>query len=126
MGGALSVPKKIEAVVGSTGTTINLYNEALSVASGVIDQSVISYTVPIGRTFYLMLVEFSGENIANWSIFVDNIKIGVKRTYFGNSLWGDFFFKNLPVPEGVKIELKVANFRPDPADFEGRILGVLE
>lgn len=117
---ALSVPK-----ASTSKPRTNVFGEVSAVASGAT-VSVVTHTVPVGKTFLLELVEFSGENIADYELFVDGVKQAKKRTYFSGALSGEFFFGALTVTSGKVIDLKVENFRPSSADFEGRILGVTQ
>ena len=121
----LSVPKRLEAALSPDKDSRNIFNKIFSVASGAT-ASIVSFTVPGGKIFFLDLVEFGGENIANYELFIGNSVEAKKRTYFSGPISGEFFFNSFIVDENIKIELKIQNFRPDTADFEGRILGVLD
>jgi len=108
---------------------ISIYNQASSVAIGAT-QTIVSYTVPAGKTFFVRRVEFSGQNVATYRVQIDSIDIALKRTWFNGNLSDDFNFNfndeaNLSVTENSTISLVVNNFRPMIADFEGRIQGVL-
>jgi len=103
---------------------VNIFNAISSVASGATND-IVTYTVPVGKTFALELVEFSGENIANYIIYVDTDIVAYRRTWFGGSISGEFTFEGYRIAAGKVITLKVNNFRPSSADFEGRILGGL-
>jgi hypothetical protein len=125
MGDGLGVPKQFRLGPGAAGANVNEFNEITNVASGST-LVVVQYTVPPTKTFFLTQVEFSGENIATYEVYINNIRKGKKDTYFSGALYDDFFFNNLEVAAGIKIELRVTHDRPDTADFAGRILGGLE
>ena len=108
---------------------INVYNEISSVAIGST-QTIISYTVPPGRTLFVRRIEFSGKNVATYHVTVDTVNIATKRTWFNGNLSDEFNFNfngeaNLTVIENSVLSLTVENFRPMTSDFEGRIQGVL-
>lgn len=113
---------------GASGTAINTYGTAASVASSAT-VTVVSFTVPVGKVFLLERVEFAGENIANYEVQVDGSPIAKKRTWFGGDISGEFMFDS---PSGAPprytagqvIRLRIENFRPSTADFEARIQGV--
>lgn len=117
-----SVPKTFKLGPGAAGSNKNIYDTAGSVASGS-SQNIVTYTVPAGKKFFLSIVEFGGQNIANFEFLLDNVIEAKKRTWFNGPFFGEFFFNNLELSAGQKIDLKVENFRPTVADFEGRILG---
>jgi len=119
---ATSVPKQVQS--GALSNT-NVFNEVTDVASGAT-VTVVTFTVPVGKKLLLSLIEFSGENIAEYEVFIDSSTEGKKLTYFSGPLAGDFFFNNLEISTGIVIELKVRNFRPETADFTGRILGTVQ
>lgn len=104
-------------------TTINVYNEILSVASGA-SPVVVSYTVPTGKKLYLNAISFSGDNIATYTILNDSIEIAKQRTYF-NEYNGNVSFGGLVINEGSKIDVVVNNYRDSISDFNGNIQGVL-
>jgi len=118
-----SVPKKVS--VGVEGEVTNIQGSVSSVASAAT-VSIVSFTVPVDKVFFLSLVEFNGNNIADYEVFRDATKLARKCSYFGAPLYGEFFFDALRFIEGEKVELKVTNFRPEVGDFDGRILGRLD
>ena len=90
----------------------------------------MSYTVPVGKKFFLQLVEVSGENIAVYDIFKDAAQIARRRTWWTGGFNTDFSFVKtnclgVLFSAGEKVELKVEHSRTMTADFEGRITGVL-
>lgn len=121
--GPLSVPKKVS--VGVEGEVLNIYNEISSIPVGGT-ANIVTYTVPVGKVFFLLLAEFSGENIAVYTVFRDTAEEAKRRTHFGGDLTGEFYFNNLPILAGEQIKISVENFRDSPANFDGRILGTLD
>ena len=113
------VPKKS---ITQAPITINVFNDINALASGATN-AIVTYTVPSGKTFALELVEFSGENIANYRIYIDSTKVAERRTWFGGDLSGEFIFRGYRVQQDKVITLEVNNFRSTTGDFEGRIVG---
>lgn len=120
---ALSVPKRFSLTPGGGGPITNVFDEVGPVASSTTT-TVVEYTVPTGKTFFLALVEFSGENIATYEVYIDGVRKRKKNTYFGGPLFGDFWFRELEVSAGKKIELRVVHDRPESGLFSGTIMGV--
>lgn len=116
-------PLLVELTDGNFGDKINQYDE-ITLASGNT-ATIVQYTVPASKTLNLELIEFSGENIARFFIEIDGVKEAQKRTYFASNYSGEFLFNKLRVDENILIRLRVENFRPSTANFDGRILGEL-
>lgn len=118
---AIPIPVTFDANT-SNAVVKNFYGEALSVATSVLT-SIVSHTVPVGKTFELNYIEVSGGNIAKFTVLRDTATIGKKVTY-----WCDFNqefkFGGLEFAAGEKIEVKVIHERSASADFEARINGV--
>ena len=118
-----SQPKRVSLSPGIGGANLNVYDEKNAVASGV-EITIVEYTVPVGKDFYLTLAEYFGENVADYKLLIDNNKEADKSTYY-TRYEGEFFFHNLPIAAGIKIELKARHLSSDPCSFKGRILGRL-
>lgn len=97
------------------------YGESLGVVSG-ITQTLVAFTAT--DDCLLQKVSFSGGNIAEFELIVDNSTIDKYRTYWCN-FNGTFNFTEgnggMSILAGQVIEVKVYNFRPLPADFNARI-----
>lgn len=113
----------VNASLGTGGTVVNVYNESNSIASGAT-VAINTYTVPVGKTSTLQIIEVGGQNIAIYDIYVNSSKIARKRTYFGGSLSSNINFyegSGLVLNTGDVLQIQVTNFRPTTADFESRI-----
>jgi len=120
----------LSALGGGSGEVTNTFGLVTSVAAST-STSVVSFTVPVGKEFFLQHIEASGTNIAQYDVFMDAARIARKRTFFGGAFNTEFFFvqtnnKGLKFIAGEKVELKVEHFRSMVGDFEGRIVGILE
>ena len=107
------------------GPVRTIYNTALSVATGTT-VDLLTYTVPIGKTAYLLLTDVSGTNIATYDIFLNGIQIARKRTYFGGPisevfLFGETLASAVPIAASTQVKVRVNNYRPTVADFEARL-----
>jgi len=121
---ATSVPKILGGggIPPASTDTINFFNSVSSVASSNLT-TILTRTVPVGKTLYLSAIEFGGENIARYDVIIDGNLEGRRRTYFSGPLSDEFFFDRFRVTEGKVVELKVYHERPEVGDFEGRIIG---
>ena len=111
--------------VNTDQTTINLYGEYPGLVSGV-EQVIVSYAVPTGVTARLQRVEFSGEQIAHYRIYINGICMSSRRTHHGSGLTDEFTYiggseEGLPLLAGQLVELTTLHNRPGTGDFEGRL-----
>ena len=111
-----------------TDTSQNIFSQASFVIAG-LTTVITNYTVPVGQTFFLNEVECSGENIAWYTVWINAVIQASQRTYFGD-LNAKFNFRHdlkrgLSLPAGTSIQVKVLHERPQPCNFEARILGVV-
>lgn len=123
-----SIPVYITS--GATGKEFtNTFNTVNSVPSGS-ETLLVQYTVPLDKVFLINQAVGTGENIALFRLYIDNILVAISRTYFGGELnsaikfvdGSDGGFKLL---SGQLIKLTVEHNRPFVANFEGRLNGVL-
>lgn len=104
---------------GSGGVTTSTFNEVLAVVGG-ITTLVVTYTAAMGDL--LQKVAYSGTNIAEYELVINGITQDKERTYFGNSLNGEFDFNaGLVLMVGDVVEVFVIHMRPSVGDFNARI-----
>lgn len=110
----------INVVVTESGfTEKNLFDEVTGVVSGITTE-IISYTA-IANT-KLISCNFSGTNIAMYSLYIGGNLSAKKYTYW-SSLNDQFNFENgLPINLGDVISIEVVHMRPDPGNFNANIL----
>ena len=104
---------------------INLYGEYSGLVSGV-EQVIVSYAVPTGIEARLQRVEFSGEQIAHYRIYIGGIVQSSRRTHHGSGLTDEFTYvggseEGLPLLAGQLVELTALHNRPGTGNFEGRL-----
>ena len=105
------------------GEGINLYAEANSVA-GLSTITVLTYVVPAGKTFRLSMLDFSGENVAEYILDVNSSTQFKYRTYY-TQFNGSAEFSALEYVEGDTIKIIVENKGNSVADFNANIQGRL-
>ena len=114
----------VKVSLGAAGELKNIYTEITAVVSGVLS-TIVSYVAPIGKTSYLQKVEFSGSNIATYTVLVNSAVQSKKRTYFGGALNDGVLFTDsgngLPLIVGDIVTVKVIHNRPTVGDFEARL-----
>lgn len=111
----------INVVVNNgTGKVLeNHYGEVTNIVNGVTTL-IISYLASPNDS--LQKVEFSGTNIAEYELVIDGLTQDKKRTYFGNSLNGNFDFNDgLTILVGQLVEIYVIHNRSMVGDFNARI-----
>jgi hypothetical protein len=103
----------------------SFFNEVAAIASGATT-TLVSYTVPAGKTAILERIDTSGENVARYDILVNSVLFDTKRTMFGSDLNADFDYTT-GSPDGLIfiagdiIKVQVLHSRPMAATFEARI-----
>ena len=105
----------------------NVFGQALAVPTAT-PTTLVTYIVPLGKEFALLRVLCSGENVATYEVLVDGVVQGLQRTYFGADLNTEFDFSALEdfgfrLTQGQVVTVRVTHDRPDPANFEARIMG---
>lgn len=99
------------------------FDEALAVPAAV-ETTILSYTVGVGETLFLDGIEVSGENIAEYTVYIAATKRQVKRTW-----WADFNasfkFEGSKIAAGTVIEVKVEHNSNMVGNFEATLLGSL-
>lgn len=116
---------------GTSGTQQSLYDEVAGIPGGVTTD-IISYTVPSGKSFYLARIEVSGDNVATYTVLINNVVNSTQRSYFGAPLNLMFDYSDaspqggFQVTTGLNIKVQVTHSRPSAGAFEARIQGIEE
>jgi hypothetical protein len=113
----------IATYLGS-GIHISEYSGEQAVPNGDLAE-IFSYTVPVGKNLSLNFIHCSGQNVAEYFVYIDAIANGVGRTYFGSSLDCKIEYGSLIVSSGSVITVELNNYRPSVANFSVRLVGVL-
>jgi hypothetical protein len=116
----------VSTVTTPAGTFRNSYNESNSIASG-ITTTIVSYTVPSGKTAYLTKIDCSGTNMSEYEIFVNGSLINKKRTYIGSDLntsfeWSSTDSFGYSLNTGDIVLVKGSHNRPFIGDFNASIM----
>ena len=110
----------INVVTGAaTKALASIYNEVIGIVTGV---TTILAEITVNQNVLLQKIEFSGDNIAEYELVIDGNTEDKKRTYFGNSLNGNFDFnQGLSISNGQNIKIYVVHNRPNPGNFNARM-----
>jgi hypothetical protein len=111
-------------------TQILKYDETASPIAGGGTGTVVSYTVPVGKTFRLRHASASGDNIAEFFVKVNGATVAKKRSWY-TDYNAEFFFGpsdggGYVAVAGDIVTIEVNNFGPNPGDFNGTIFGRTE
>lgn len=110
---------------GSSGTSINLYNEVTGVAMNA-SSSVLTYTVPPTNTLTLNRVQVSSDSISTVEIDLDSSPSAKGRICYTNYNL-NFGYDNLSLPAGTIITVTaVNNSLQGSASFNATLQGVLQ
>lgn len=120
-----SINVNITPSVGGTNVVRNKFNSINAVMANMAT-TLVTYTVPTGKTSIVQRAAVSGENIAKYTLLINGNPQATLRTYFGGELNGYFEFTTgqdtgLIVTAGDVISIEVIHGRPQLANFEGRI-----
>lgn len=103
----------------SPGLIVN-FNNANSVISGL--ETTVSTLVAAGSGTKIYRIDVGGDNIATFKVKINGNLIGMKRTFFGNSLNETFLYE--PLENGLKLDsgdiltVTVTHTRPYNGNFE--------
>lgn len=111
--------------VEDTDVSRNIFGSINGVPANVETQ-IVQYTVPEGKRAVIVRAEYSGEQIALYKVYVDNIQQAARRTHHGIGLTGQFEFTDaissgLVIPTGSIIKVTVVHNRPGLGQFDSRI-----
>lgn len=102
-------------------TNIYTFNAISTVASG-IETTILTYTVPVGKTASIRLSEMTGTNIATFNLYLGLTLINRKRTFFGNlNTAMEFANRGYTLTAGQIVSLKVIHNRPFAGNFEANL-----
>lgn len=107
---------------GAGRLTKNIYDAANSVATNTLT-SIVSYTVPAGKTAILEKVSVSGDNYAKFDVVVNGTTVDSKRTWYGsfNALFDFVSSPGYLLNSADIVVIKVLHTRPFVGDFDARI-----
>lgn len=112
---------------GLSGQAISNYSEITAVANGILS-TILTYTVPIGKSLYLNRVEVSGTNISEFTVQFNSSINAKKRTFFGNlnelfdyAMGGNE--NGYQLVSGTIITITTIHSRPSVGNFNARIQG---
>jgi len=105
------------------GTEANSFAMASLVPSG-IETTVVSYTVPVDKTFYFIGLNASGNANGIFKLYVESDAILAGRNSVANlNVSLNYSYSPIKVASGDTISIKVLHQASVSCDFEGTILG---
>lgn len=104
------------------GIEANTFDEA--VVSSATETTVVSYTVPVDKTFYFIGLNASGNANALFKVYVDGNSTLAGRTSVANlTLSINYSYSPIKVNAGNTIAIKATHYASVNCNFEGTILG---
>lgn len=99
-----------------------LYTEITSVPNNT-ESTILTYTIPSGKSASMSLIEASGTNIAEYIVYVNGNPISKGRTMFGNSLNCRLSFTNdgFQLTSNDVVVVKVLHLRPYLGTFNANL-----
>jgi hypothetical protein len=97
---------------------------SLALLAGLASENIGSLTVPPGKTLLLQRVMVSGDNIAKYSIIINDVVKSVKRSWWG-SFDRDFYMGQTKVESGSVLRVLVSNQSNSLSDFNATVVGRL-
>lgn len=112
-------------MAGYAGDLIHSFNSVTAVSAGS-EVSIVTYSVPAGKTFYFIGLSASGNTYGTYKLYIDSDPILAGRTSMAN-LNLDKTFHQSPVSATATSELsvKVFHYTPTNCEFEATIFGHL-
>lgn len=105
------------------GEITPIWGEQFSVG-GLSIQTVINYTIPVGKNFKIKSVHFSGDNRSVFYVEVNSSTILKHRLYFSH-FSGSASFENVNLDQNDNIKIIVENKTNSLADFNATLIGNL-
>lgn len=97
-----------------------LFNSSTAVISGL--ETTIASIIAPGSGMKVFRIDVGGDNIATFKVKVNGNIIGMKRTFFGNSLNESFLYEplenGLKLVSGDNLTVTVTHTRPSNGNFE--------
>lgn len=119
-----AIPVTVISTIESTGDFISQKNEINALAKNA-SADIITYTVPMGNTYRLTSAAISGDSIAVFKVFFDNVREETKRLLV-TKLNEKFDLRGYTIEGGSTIRIEVFNASNQPATYETTLRGYLE
>lgn len=99
------------------------YFNEVSLVPANSETTVSTLVVSATKPLILYGVEFSGNNVAEYSLYIGGTLQGKKWTWFSGPLSGHWDMAGLIIQAGVTVSVKVTHSRPDVGTFNARMIG---
>lgn len=121
-GNAITSTDPLPVAVFETGYTSVYRFAAINAVAMNVETTIVSYTVPLGKTANIEFSEMSGTNIGTFNLYVGATLINRKRTFFGRLNESmEFSNKGYALVAGDVVTLKVIHARPFNGNFEANL-----
>lgn len=103
----------------------NVVNQFISTSiSAYTESTLLSYTVPVGKTFYFRNVTIGGDADGIFRIKINNVdKLVIRNSATERTLLLNQFYSNIPLEAGTSIVITCENTYSTARTFESIILG---
>ena len=113
----------------SGGQSISEFYEITNIPPNV-DTDIFTYTVPVNKTLVLIRVDVTGNNIADYRLYFNNVMQKRSFVWFTDGLNGKLDFTvptlgGLWLIHGTVIRLEVNHYRPHNGLFSSTLHGIL-
>ena len=112
------------------GSSFSQYYQIDLVPSGS-ENTIFQYTTPPGKTFVLVRIDLTGNNIAEYKLYFDGVQQSRELVWFGQgltSLGWDYsvpYLGGLWILPGTIISTTVTHNRPAAGSFSSTLHGIL-
>lgn len=112
-------------VAGYAGELTYTFDSVTAISAGT-EASILTYSVPIGKTFYFIGLSASGNTSGTYKLYIDSDPVLAGRTSIAN-LNLDKTFHQSPVsaPATSEVSVKVFHYTPANCEFEATVFGHL-
>jgi hypothetical protein len=119
----VNVVNEVTPTNKTTGTIIDLYQETPNIAAGVLT-TLITYTAPMASKIILERISVSGDNIALFTVLINNSPIDKRRTSY--TKYNDLFnfisdSEGLLLSPGDVVTVQVLHNRPTLGIYDVRL-----
>lgn len=113
---------KVEVVDDGDGGSVKNFQGSSSSVPSSTPTTVVSLTVPVGKTFFMKQVEVSSTNRSTWIIKIAGTQEAKKRIW--DSRFNETFdFFGIKLSAGTTIDVIAEHARGSVGDFDARIIG---
>lgn len=115
---------QVVSILGASGTEVNVYGDVLAAFN--VETTIVSYTVPAGKTFRLTTIEMWGDYFAEYFVRVDGVqKSGTNVSAAARSKTLEFEVGSILANDGQVVTTSVQHQAMGTVKFHANISGIL-